>query len=381
LRCLDAAAVVQKSRFIYADRPKHIWYTVLLNTTTKIVNWKRIEMMKGANSLEEEAGFKELLRIIEEKGRAAFEAARKAISEEKILSGKVREALDYYSANLWFDVHHAGFLSLACEAVGGKPYRTTLTGAAMILLRAGIDVHDDIIDEQKTKAGKMTVYGKYGSEIAILSGNALLFKGFALMNEAVASFSRRIREKVVDLAKNAFFEIGDAVACELELRDSANVLPQDYYNRVVRRKAVGVEVHIEIGALLGNGTCEELEQLSQFGRVLGIVTVVRDELVDAYEPAELQDRLQNEVAPLTLLYALQDAHAKEKINRLLRKKKLSETDAQKILELMFESEGYQRFKKDLQISVRNSMRPFSHLKETKAKETLRLLVSALMKDL
>jgi geranylgeranyl pyrophosphate synthase len=91
--------------------------------------------------------------------------------------------------------------------------------------------------------------------------------------------------------------------------------------------------------------------------------------------------LRNEVAPLTLLYALQDAHAKEKINRLLRKKKLSEMDAQKILELMFESEGYQRFKKDLQISVRNSMQLFSRLKETKAKETLRLLVSALMRDL
>jgi geranylgeranyl pyrophosphate synthase len=358
-----------------------MWYRALFNATAKIVNWERMNTVKSPDSPEEEAEFKELLKTIEEKGRAAFEVARKAISEEKIMSGKVREALDYYSANLWFDVHHAGFLSLACEAVGGKTDRTTLTGAAMILLRAGIDVHDDIIDGQKTKAGKMTVYGKYGSKIAILSGNALLFKGFALMNEAVAPLPEQMREKVVDLAKNAFFEIGDAVACELELRDSTNVLPQDYYNGVVRRKAVGVEVHIKIGALLGNGTCEELDQLSQFGRVLGIVTVVRDELADAYEPAELQDRMRNEVAPLTLLYALQDAHAREKINRLLRKKKLSETDAQKILELTFESEGYQRFKKDLQISVRNSMRPFSRLKETKAKETLRLLVSALMRDL
>jgi len=337
--------------------------------------------MKGAGSLEEEAEFKELLKTIEDKGRVAFETAKKAISEEKILSGKVREALDYYSANLWFDIHHAGFLSLACEAVGGKPDRTTLTGAAMILLRAGIDVHDDIIDEQRTKAGKMTVYGKYGSGIAILSGNAFLFRGFALMNEAVAPLSRPAREKVVDLAKKAFFEIGDAVASELELRDNANVLPQDYYSRVVRRKAVGVEAHIKIGALLGNGTREELDQLSQFGRVLGIVTVVRDELVDAYEPEELQDRVRNEVAPLTLLYALQDAHAKEKINRLLRKKKLSETDVQKILELTFESEGYQRFRKDLQTSVRNSMRLLSHLKESKAKDTLQLLISVLMKDL
>ena len=338
-------------------------------------------MTKGVDSQENEAEFRELLKTIEKKGKRAFETARKAILEEKILSTTVREALDYYSANLWFDVHHAGFLSLACEAVGGRLDRTALVGAAMILLRAGIDIHDDIIDNQKTKAGKLTIYRKYGPEIAILSGNALLFKGFALMNDAVTPFSRQKREKVVDLAKNAFFEIGDAVAGELELRDSANVLPKDYYNRVVRRKAVGVEVHIKIGAILGNGTCEEIDQLSQFGRVLGIVAAVRDELIDTYEPAELQDRVRNEVAPLTLLYALEDAQTKEKINRLLRKKKLSETDVQEILELMFESEGYQRFKKDLEALVKDSILGISHLKETKAKNTLRLLISILMKDL
>ncbi len=338
-------------------------------------------MTKRVDSQENEAEFREPLKIIEEKGKTAFEVARKAILGEKIFSRTVREALDYYSTNLWFDVHHAGFLSLACEAVGGRPDRTTLVGAAMILLRAGIDIHDDIIDNQKTKAGRLTVYGKYGPEMAILSGNALLFKGFALMNDGVAPFSEQKREKVVDLAKNAFFEIGDAVAGELELRDSANVLPKDYYNRVVRRKAVGIEAHIKIGAILGNGTCEEIDQLSQFGRALGIVAAVRDELIDAYEPAELQDRMRSEVAPLTLLYALEDVQTKEKINRLLKKEKLSETDLQVILELMFESAGYQSFKKDLEASVRDSILGISHLKETKAKNTFLHLIPILMKDL
>jgi geranylgeranyl pyrophosphate synthase len=337
--------------------------------------------MKHADGASREAQLKDAVKHVEERGKKAFETARKAISEERILSRLVREALDYYSANLWSDVHHAGFLSLACEAVGGEPDQTTLTGAAMILFRAGIDIHDDIIDKQKMKTGKLTVYGKYGPEIAVLSGNAMLFKGFALMNDAVTQLPVEKREKVADLVKNAFFEIGDAVASELEFRNSAKVLADDYYDRVIRRKAAGVEVHMKIGAILGNGTSEEIEQLSQFGRALGVVAAVRDEIIDVYEPAELQDRARNEIAPLTILYALEDASAREKIGRLLRKKRLSRKDVQEILESMLESQRYQRFKKDLEKSVGNSLRRISHFKRTKALSTLQSLVSNLMRDL
>lgn len=337
--------------------------------------------MKRTDSASGEAQLKEAVKHIEERGKKAFETARKAISEEKIMSRLVREALDYYSANLWFDVHHAGFLSLACEAVGGEPDQTILTGAAMILFRAGIDIHDDIIDKQKMKTGKLTVYGKYGPEIAVLSGNAMLFEGFELMNSAAAQLSAQKKEKVANLVKNAFFEIGDAVASELEFRNSAKVLPDDYYDRVIRRKAAGVEVHMKIGAILGNGTPEEIEQLSQFGRVLGIVAAVRDEIIDVYEPAELQDRARNEVAPLTILYALEDAPAKEKIGRLLRKRRLSQKDIQEILESMLGSQRYQRFKKDIEKSVGNSLRRISHFRRTKALSTLQSLVSNLVRDL
>lgn len=57
------------------------------------------------------------------------------------------------------------------------------------------------------------------------------------------------------------------------------------------------------------------------------------------------------------------------------------TDAQKILELTFESREYQRFRKSLETSVGNSKRGISYLKKTEAKDTLECLVSILLKDL
>lgn len=337
--------------------------------------------MVNANTGGNGKSFEEILKSVEERGTPAFEAAKKAILEENFQNKMVRRALDYYAHNLWFDVHHAGLLSLACEAVGGKPNETALIGAATILLRGGIDIHDDIIDRQEKKIDKLTVYGKYGASIAILAGNAMLFKGFTLLDEAIAPFSREKRRTIMDVVKNAFFEIGDAVANELEFRKNPTVAPDDYFNKVIKSKAVGVEAHMRIGAIIGGGTEEETSQLAQLGRTLGILTTIRDEIIDVYEPKELQDRLENEVPPLTILYALKDRQTKEKMKKILGKKRLTQADAYKILDVMVESREYQRLRKYLGKIVMVSLDRTGQFRNTEAKNILRYLLSMSMKDI
>ena len=46
-----------------------------------------------------------------------------------------------------------GLLSVYCEAVGGDPNETAQVGAAMVLLVAAADLHDDIIDESNSRTG------------------------------------------------------------------------------------------------------------------------------------------------------------------------------------------------------------------------------------
>jgi len=323
---------------------------------------------------KDDKGLERVLKLVEDKGRPAFETARKAIIGEKIQNKTVREALNYYMLNLWFDVHHAGLLSMACEAIGGNPNKTTLIGAATILLRGGIDIHDDIIDQQKMKTNKLTVYGKYGKNIAILVGNAFLFKGFALLSEAISPFSREKREMITNLIKDAFFEIGDAVANEVEFRKNPNLPPEDYYVKVIKTKAVGVEVHMKVGAIVGGGTRKEIEGLARFGRILGVMATVRDEVIDMYEPKELRNRTKNEIPPLPILYAFKSQHAKEKIKNLLKKKRIRQIDAYEILNIAFKSKDYTKFRQDMKKMVETALtainvenveigRAFTHLLE------------------
>jgi len=269
--------------------------------------------------------FEKTLKLIEDRGGFALETARKAISGEKIQNATVREALNYYMQNLWFDVHHAGLLSMACEAVGGNPNKTIPIGAATVMLRGGIDIHDDVIDHQKIKMKKPTVYGKYGKNIAILAGNALLFKGFALLNEAISPFSKETRETITDLIKSAFFEI--------------------------------------------------------LGRILGVLATVRDEVIDMYEPRELGNRIKNEIPPLPILYAFRSQHAKGKMNKLLRKKTITQKDAYEILAITFNSEEYQKFRGDMKKMVKLALNIAMKIKNEKIRHTLVYLLTRSIEDI
>ena len=51
----------------------------------------------------------------------------------------------------------------------------------MAMIAAAFDIHDDIMDNSKRKHDHMTVFGKFGSEISILLGDAFLIKGLTLL--------------------------------------------------------------------------------------------------------------------------------------------------------------------------------------------------------
>ena len=127
----------------------------------------------------------QVLKLLQERGKKGLELARKTISDEKIESKEAREALDYFMNEYWHDVTRPALLSLVCEAVGGDPDITTPIAISMSLISGGIDIHDDIIDQSENKGDRPTVFGKFGKDIALLVGDALLFKGFTVLYTAV----------------------------------------------------------------------------------------------------------------------------------------------------------------------------------------------------
>jgi geranylgeranyl pyrophosphate synthase len=288
--------------------------------------------------------------LLVERSKKSMDIARKAVLEEKFKHKPLQEALTYFITELWYNASHPALLSLTCEAVGGDPDATNQIGAAFVLLSGAADIHDDIIDQSLTKEGKQTIFGKYGLDMAIIAGNVLWFKGVLLLNQACDAFSTEKKEAILQLAKQSFFDIGSAEAKEASLRRNLDLQPQVYLE-IIKMKISVAEAAAKIGATAGNGSAAQVECLGQYGKTLGTLMTIRDEFVDMFELDELQNRFRNECLPLPVLFALQDPDLKKEILGTLAKEDLTESELEKIVELVAGSSELGELKKEIKLSM------------------------------
>jgi geranylgeranyl pyrophosphate synthase len=248
----------------------------------------------------------------------------------------------------------------------------------MILISGAIDIHDDIIDQSKTKDGRPTVYGKYGKDIALLIGDALLFKGLIMLNEASAeSIQAEEMSRIREIIKNMFFKLGDAEALELEFRGRLDISPRKYL-QVVRMKAADVEAHTHISAILGNASDQEIRALSEYGRLLGMMIILRDDLIDLMIPEECQSRIRAEALPLPLLYGLRDPIHGHKIRSLVQSRPIGNRQAKDIMRIL---QGSQAMAQYGELMKGIAAEALSKLKLLSYKTTeLQLLIQAMLLD-
>jgi geranylgeranyl pyrophosphate synthase len=322
--------------------------------------------------LAEEAGI-----ILTKRSAKAYKKAKKIILSEEIRCEIIREAMHYFMQE-WHDVKHPGLLAIACEAVDGNLDNVNDIGAALLLLLSSAHIHDDIIDQSKNKEGKLTLFGKFGGDIALLVGDAFLFEGLTLLHHYCEKLSEQKKKAIIDLTKSAFFEIGCGEATEAISRKKYDLSPKECLEYLKMRAAVA-EAVMRIGAIIGNGNEKEIEILGHYGRTLGWLSAIREEFIDVFEPDELKNRYTHEILPLPILYGLQDKPKKEKIIGILRKKKITEEDAYTIAELVIDAEEIQKLKSNMQTLIKKEKELLKNIRQNQG--TLEMLLRSTMEDL
>jgi len=291
----------------------------------------------------------DMKRIVNQRGSKASEIAKQEILSKFASSDDVSRALKHFA-----EVTFRGALpvfpalvSISCEAVGGEPDKTNSIGGAITLMAGAADLHDDVIDESPVKNGRQTVFGKFGKDVAILAGDALLAWGLNRLQKACESLPREQGPRILDLITQAILEISQAEALERKLRAGKH-LSMKACMEVINLKSIVPEVNMKIGVVLGNGNNNMVETLGHYGRVFGIVSTVAEEFMDVIEREELQNRLRNDYPPLPFLCALQ----KPKIKALTlsnKDKALTEKELEEIKDLVLNCPGANKLKKDMRI--------------------------------
>ena len=168
---------------------------------------------------------------------------------------------------------------LAFQACGGyNPERVVAAGAAFELIHTASLVHDDIIDQSPLRRGRPTIHTAYGIPHALVAGDFLFTKGFAL--------SGKLPKEVIDVTAEACVRLAEGEVMEQRLV-AEDVDEAHYIKIIVKKTAEPIRACAKTGALLADAPADVVEALAQYGLDVGIAFQIADDVLDiAGDPEE-----------------------------------------------------------------------------------------------
>jgi len=320
-----------------------------------------------------------LVKDFQRRSKECQEYVRSTFLSEEIRHKELREALEHYFS-YWNDFTHPGFFSVAFEAAGGNLENLVKPQAAMAMIAAAFDIHDDIIDDSKRKHDHTTVFGKFGQDISILLGDAFLTKGLTLLGSCASEYAGDREKEVFATVKERLFEVGNAHAQELEMKRRLDVLPSEYL-RVLEMKAASIEADMHIASLMAGGSEKETATLKDYGRIIGFLGTLREEFVDIFEVEELNRRVKSETLPVPLMFALEDAEMKKKIIGMIKKGKITSKEINQLADLVLDMEPVIALKKKMEKLRDRAIFLTREVTNRKSKALLTSLAQSMLEDL
>ena len=201
----------------------------------------------------------------------------------------------------------------------GKVSRVTQHAAVGLeLLHTASLVHDDVVDEAAERRGQASVNADYDNKVAVLVGDYVL--STALLHVSY-THSEMIVRRLAELGRT----LSDGEILQLANIQNKEVTEEVYYKIIERKTAALFETCAAIGAESAGASEEQVEAARLFGKNLGIVFQIRDDIFDYYDSeVEIGKPTGNDFAEgkltLPIIYAL-NATQDEDMMRLVHKVK------------------------------------------------------------
>lgn len=311
--------------------------------------------------------------ILEEKGGEIADKARTILLEEESLKG-LHGPLWYVSEN-WRDPFAPSIVILSCEAVGGKPDHTTHQVAlAMTLMNLSFNLWDDIVDRTKYKRFIPTVFGKFGEGITLMIGGLASAKAFSVLGEMTVDEAKR--KLITKLVWNYWEKLAQAETANLELRTRGDVKPEEKI-KVIEMQAVNLETLSKIGALLGNGSEDEMKHLGKYGTYLYTILELRKDFnVSVNLTLELAEKIKTRALPYTLMWARDRCERIRKNLPILERTAIEPVDIKRIVEAVLETRALENTLRLLTALGQKAEGELLYLEDSTATKALRFLSKA-----
>lgn len=181
-------------------------------------------------------------------------------------------------------------------------------------------IHDDIMDAAPLRRGHETVHTKWNSNIGILSGDTLLIEAY----DQLTVYPPSILAQLLPLFNKTAKEVCEGQQMDMDFEQEPFVEIDRYIKMIAFKTAVLLGCSLKMGAIVGEASEEDGQDLYDFGLNLGIAFQIQDDILDVYAD---QDKFGKQVGgdilankkTYLLLRAYQDADTEqsERLNNLM----------------------------------------------------------------
>jgi geranylgeranyl diphosphate synthase type II len=208
---------------------------------------------------------------------------------------------------------------LACDLFGGDIDQALYPALAVEVFHNFTLVHDDIMDKAPLRRGKETVFKKWNADIAILSGDTM----FAMAYQFAIRTKPEFIPAVLEVFSKAAIEVCEGQQLDMNFETQEQVSIDEYLEMIRLKTAVLLGAALEIGAIVGKASSNEIEAIYNFGINLGIAFQLKDDLLDVYGQQEKFGKMSGgDIAANKKTYLYLKALEYANADQLLRLKEL-----------------------------------------------------------
>jgi octaprenyl-diphosphate synthase len=206
-------------------------------------------------------------------------------------------------------------------------------GAVVEIIHTATLVHDDIIDEAKTRRGRPAANTQWGNSKCVLAGDWLYMQAFKI---AVQERNFRILDALIELTQ----QMVEGELLQMEKLGKLITL-DEHFDLIFRKTACLFSVCMRLGAILGGATAEQENALAKYGHDLGMAFQIVDDVLDLTASEDVLGKtvasdLREGKVTMAVIHALERCTPQEriKIETILRDRAFNGVTHAQILEIL-----------------------------------------------
>jgi octaprenyl-diphosphate synthase len=265
---------------------------------------------------------------------------------------------------------------LIFKATGGDdPAKIIKVATAFELIHSATLIHDDINDHGEMRRGRQAAYKKYGTQKALIAGDFLFVKSFAL--------GGTFDEKIIGVVADACTAIAESEILQSDYEHDQDTNVDIYINIIEGKTARPFEAGARVGSYLAEASPAVIEAMGSFGLNIGIVFQIVDDILDITGDEKTLGKphgidILDGKPTLPLILSMQDKTHGDRIKQIFKKDEKSSAEVTEAIGLIKMTDALDASMDLAEEYASKALLDLEVLRPSEYKEALKALTKAIL---